>query len=227
MGKKGIEDMINEIEIFIDSCKFQPLSSNKIVVPKDEIQSMLQELKLKMPGEIERCQKIMRNKDAILADARNRSDQIISDANEEAKKLVDESEIVATANEQAAIIIENANNEALTTVNNAKASAEQIMAVANNDATEIRTGSMYYTQDTLTNIQSYICKTLEEINLSHSQLVNTLQSSLQVVDTNKGEIDAQINEITGANNNSSVSSTDEKSDVDYLELDDDDDQEDE
>lgn len=53
MGKKGAEDMITELEIFIDNCKFSPLSSNKIMVPKDEIGAMLDELRLKLPSEIE------------------------------------------------------------------------------------------------------------------------------------------------------------------------------
>ena len=30
MGKKGVEEMIDEIEAFVEGCKFQPLSSNKI-----------------------------------------------------------------------------------------------------------------------------------------------------------------------------------------------------
>ena len=41
MAKKGIEEMISEIEIFIDNCKYQPLSSSKIVVPKDDLEQML------------------------------------------------------------------------------------------------------------------------------------------------------------------------------------------
>ena len=41
MGKKGVEDMIDEIEVFIGNCKYQPLSSNKIIVPKDELERML------------------------------------------------------------------------------------------------------------------------------------------------------------------------------------------
>ena len=58
MGKKGVEEMIEQIEIFIDNCKYQPLSQNKIVVHKDELESMINELKLKLPSEIERCKKI-------------------------------------------------------------------------------------------------------------------------------------------------------------------------
>jgi hypothetical protein len=56
MCKKGVEEMIDEIEAFVEGCKFQPLSSNKIVVPKDELERMLSELKLKLPSEIERVQ---------------------------------------------------------------------------------------------------------------------------------------------------------------------------
>ena len=97
MAKKGIEEMISEIEIFIDNCKYQPLSSSKIVVPKDDLEQMLNELKLKLPNEIERCKKIMRNKEAILADARTRADSIITESVAEANKLVDQSQIVELA----------------------------------------------------------------------------------------------------------------------------------
>ena len=37
MARKGIEEMISEIEIFIDNCKYQPLSSSKIIVPKEDL----------------------------------------------------------------------------------------------------------------------------------------------------------------------------------------------
>lgn len=47
MAKKGIEEMISEIEIFIDNCKYKPLSSSMIIVPKDDLEQMLNELKLK------------------------------------------------------------------------------------------------------------------------------------------------------------------------------------
>ena len=62
MARKGIEEMISEIEIFIDNCKYQPLSSSKIIVPKEDLEQMVGELKLKLPNEIERCKKIMRNR---------------------------------------------------------------------------------------------------------------------------------------------------------------------
>ena len=59
-----IEQIIEEIEEYVDSCKYQPLSTTKIVVNKEEIEELLRELRLKTPDEIKRYQKIISNKEA-------------------------------------------------------------------------------------------------------------------------------------------------------------------
>ena len=86
-----IEQIIEEIEEFIDSCKFQPLSSTKIVVNKEELEELLRELRMKTPDEIKRYQKIISNKDAILEDAQTKADNIIAEAQAQAQKIVSES----------------------------------------------------------------------------------------------------------------------------------------
>ena len=40
-----IEQIIEEIEEYVDSCKFQPLSSTKIVVNKEELEELLRQKK--------------------------------------------------------------------------------------------------------------------------------------------------------------------------------------
>ena len=60
-----IEQLINEIEEYIDSCKFQPLSTSKIIVNKEELDELLVELRLRIPDEIKQYQKIISNKEAI------------------------------------------------------------------------------------------------------------------------------------------------------------------
>ena len=67
-----IEQIIGEIEEYVDSCKFQPLSTTKIVVNKEEIEELLRELRLKTPDEIKRYQKIINNKDAMQLTNRHR-----------------------------------------------------------------------------------------------------------------------------------------------------------
>ena len=92
-----IEQIIEEIEEYVDSCKFQPLSSTKIVVNKEELEELLRELRMKTPDEIKRYQKIISNKDAILADAQSKADAIIADAKTQAQQMVTESEVMQQA----------------------------------------------------------------------------------------------------------------------------------
>ena len=82
-----IEQIIEEIEEYIDSCKFQPLSTTKIIVNKDQIDELLRELRMKTPDEIKRYQKIIANKDAILADAQ--ANEIVTAATEQAQQILD------------------------------------------------------------------------------------------------------------------------------------------
>ncbi len=83
-----IEQIIEEIEEYIDSCKFQPLSTTKIIVNKEEIGELLRELRLKTPDEIKRYQKIISNKDAILEDAQAKADGMIADAQAKLRSLL-------------------------------------------------------------------------------------------------------------------------------------------
>ena len=63
-----IEQVISDIEAYLDDCKFQPFSNTKIIVDKDQLEDMLAELRLKTPEEIKKYQKIINNKEAILTD---------------------------------------------------------------------------------------------------------------------------------------------------------------
>ena len=76
-----IEQLIGEIEEFIDGCKLQPFSSTKIVVDKAQLEDLLVELRHRTPDEIKKYQKILNNKDAIINDAKQQAEAIISAAN--------------------------------------------------------------------------------------------------------------------------------------------------
>lgn len=186
MGKRGVEDMISELEIFIDNCKFSPLSSNKILVPKDEIGSMLNELRLKLPSEIDRSKKIMRNKEAMLTDARNRADAMMAEAREEANRLVAESQIVELANIQANEILKRANDQ-----------AAAIVKAAQDEENDLRLGAMLYTKSQLDNIKKYISSTLEAEKTNYEHLIASLENDSFVVNTNADEIDSQIRLMQG------------------------------
>ncbi len=186
MGKKGVEEMINEIEVFIGSCKSQALNSNKLIVPKDEIEDKITELKLKLPSEIERCKKIMRNKEAILASARTRSDAIISESVNEANRLVDQNHITELANIRANEILDAARQE-----------ADRILADANAEANEVRLGAMSYTKQKLSDMKDFFAATLEADRENYKNLIDSLENSVFTLETNMSEVDASIGLLTG------------------------------
>ena len=170
-----IEQIIEEIEEYIDSCKFQPLSTTKIIVNKDQMDELLRELRMKTPDEIKRYQKIIANKDAILADAQAKADGMIQEAQIQTNELVSEHEIMQQAYAQA--------NEIVTA---ATAQAQQILDEATMDANNIR---LHYTDDLLSQAESAIGRTLDTYTSKYDSLVNSLQECYDMVRNNRAELD--------------------------------------
>ena len=178
-----IEQIIEEIEEYVDSCKYQPLSTTKIVVNKEEIEELLRELRLKTPDEIKRYQKIISNKDAILEDAQTKADAMIEEAQVQTTELVSEHEIMQQAYAQA--------NEIVT---QATAQAQEILDNATRDANTIRIGAIQYTDDLLANAESIIGHTLDSYTTKYDGLINSLQECYDTVRSNRSELDIPGNE---------------------------------
>lgn len=182
-----IEQIIEEIEEYIDSCKFQPLSTSKIIVNKDQMDELLRELRMKTPDEIKRYQKIIANKDAILADAQAKAESLIEDAQIQTTELVSEHEIMQQAYAQANEVVMIATKQ-----------AQEILDNATNDANNIRMGAMQYTDDILKNLESTISHAMDSSKARSDAYMSTLQGFLDVVTTNRAELNptADIQEET-------------------------------
>ena len=161
-----IEQIIEEIEEYIDrDCKFQPLSQTKIIVNKEHMDELLRELRMKTPDEIKRYQKIIANRDAILADAKAKADAMIEEAQVQTTELVSEHVTQATAQ------------------------AQEIVDNATMDANEIRIGAIQYTDDLLANAESIIGHTLDSYTTKYDGLINSLQECYDTVRSNRAELD--------------------------------------
>lgn len=175
-----IEQIIEDIEEYVDSCKFQPLSSTKIVVNKEELEELLRELRMKTPDEIKRYQKIISNKDAILADAQAKADALIADAQAQQKQLVEESEVMQQAYAQSNELLEKTN-----------AQAQEILDNATNDANSIRMGALQYTDEMLENLEKIMSHTIETAGSRYNNFINSLQSCYDIVNKNRSELSPQ------------------------------------
>lgn len=160
-----IEQIISEIEEFVDGCKFQPFSSTNIIVNKEEMEELLVELKMRVPDEIKKYQKIINQQDAILADARNQAQSMLSDAQGQIDELVSDHEVMQLAYQRANEVVEEARKQ-----------ADGIIDDAVKDAAGIRQSAAQYTDTILASVQNIANNAMEEEQKRCQELLQNLQS---------------------------------------------------
>lgn len=191
MGVSKIEQLIEEIYEFVESCKMQPLSSTKVVVPKDQLYDLLDELRLRTPDEIKRYQKIISNRDAILQDAQEKANNMLAEAEAQTNALIDEHQIMQQAYYQA--------NEV---VNQATEQANQMLEQARQDSDQIRLGALNYTNELLSNAEAVLTASYNNSKSQYEGLLESLKGSLDVIASNRSEL---VQDEAAATNDSSVS----------------------
>lgn len=175
-----IEQLIDEIEEYIDSCKYQPLSNTKIIVNKEEIDELLRELRMKTPDEIKRYQKIISNKEAILNDARTKAEALINEATVHTNELINEHEIMQQAYAQA--------NEVVTL---ATRQAQEILDNATVEANNVRAAAMQYTDEMLANLENLMTQTVTMTASHYESFINNMNGYMDIVRANRSELRPQ------------------------------------
>ncbi len=182
-----IEQIINEMEEYLDGCKSQTFSNNKrIVVEKDVMDDMLVELRMRTPEEIKKYQKIIANKDEILTEARRQAEDTLVEANRIKSEMVSQSEIMKTATADAKKLMQETEDR-----------AQRMIDEATLEADEIRQSAMNYTDSLLAGLQDFLGHSMESMQNRFNSFYNQMNASYQVVASNRAELHNQQSE-TGA-----------------------------
>ena len=209
-----IEQLISEIEEYIDSCKSQALSKSKIIVNKEEMEELLVELRMRIPDEITKYQKIISQQQTILNDARSQSDAMLSEAKAQADAMIAQAteqanSMVSQASEKANSMVAQANEQTTEMINEheimqrAYSHAEEVISQANiqaqaivdaavNDANNIRQGSIQYTDDMLRSLQTILNHTMDNAKGRFDAFMSSMQSSYDIVSANRNELSGGI-----------------------------------
>ena len=182
---KEIASYHGDIEVLIDEAKPARFSPGKIMIEKDVLMTVIEELRKQIPGEIERSHKIILNKDAILEDARVKSQQMIDQAARDAGELIDQNEVVEMAKMRA--------NEIET---HAKDTARSVVHNANEEADQIRAGALLYVNEIMEDVQGYVASVKEAQESVFNQLLSALDSDLASIKTNAKEIEEQLSGVS-------------------------------
>ncbi len=181
MSTKRIEQLIEEIFEFVESCKASAFSGSKVIVPKEELYDLLDELRLKVPEEIKRCQKMIANRDAIIADAEDKASAIEQAARAQAQMLVNDNEITQQAYYQANEMVRQATEH-----------AEMLVAQAQEEAMQIRQGALGYTNDMLGRVEQLLASTYEITKNRSDAMLESMRQNLEIVAENRRELNGEV-----------------------------------
>lgn len=182
MNPSRIEQAIDEIYNYVEDCKPSKLYPSKVVVDREQLYDLLDELRLCAPEEIKRYQKIITNRDGILNEAQQRAEDMLSQAQQQTAQILDQSEIVQTAYQRAEDIMRQANEE-----------AQRLVDAAQTECDQMRKAALMYTNDLLSEAQAHVEESLREIDNKSRMLSSALKNSVQLMKSNREELMGQLN----------------------------------
>lgn len=172
-----IEQLIDEIEEYIDNCKPKFMSNTEIIVNKEEMDELLRELRMKTPDEIKRYQKIISNKEAILNDARAKAEALINEATKQTNELISEHEIMQKAYARADEVVKMAHEQAQNIVDNATI-----------EANTIRLATAQYMEDMMNYLESVISASSQSAAANYENLIASLNHYGEIIRNDRKQL---------------------------------------
>lgn len=139
-------ETIEMLYSMISEARRMPLAADKVIVERDAILGMLEELRDSLPVEISEAKRLLSAKDEFISNAKREAEQIRKTAEDKARALVEEEEIVKIAKLRSAEITSN---------------TEQKCA-------ELRKVANEYVDDTMRRTEEAIMAALEEVRKSRT-----------------------------------------------------------
>jgi len=144
---KDVLSIIEHMENIIEEAS-GVFFSDKVMVDQDELLDLIKDIRIALPEELKKASYINENRDRILAQAQEEADLIVEEAENKIQDLVDEDGITREANFR----------------------AEEIITRAQENAKEIRLGSLEYADSILINIEDGLMEIIETIKENRDEL---------------------------------------------------------
>ena len=139
-------ETIEMIYSMVSEARRMPLAADKVIIERDTLLGMLEELRDSLPAEIAEAKRLLGAKEEFIANAKREAEQIRKTAEDKARMLVEEEEIVKIAKLRSAEVTSNTEQK----------------------CTELRKVANDYVDDTLRRTQEAIMAALEEVRRSRA-----------------------------------------------------------
>ena len=172
--RHSVEELITLLGELVNDAWAMPLSGGKVVLERDRILDLVEEIKAVLPGDLQQAKAIVASRNELAAAARRDADAIIRAAEEKAKELVSESAILREARREAKELQQASLAKAKETVANAEAQARQILTQAEahaselvrnaeNRARELRNATTGFVDEALSRSEEVLSQSLAEL----------------------------------------------------------------
>jgi cell division septum initiation protein DivIVA len=139
--------LIDKLDDLIHNARSVPLTDS-VMIDREEIYDLLDQMRSTIPEEIKQARWIVKERQEMLAEAKQESDRLLSEAQERAEKLAADTEVVRLAEKN----------------------AQQIMEDARDQERQIRLGAEDYADEVLGNLEMNLDKFLAAVRRGRERL---------------------------------------------------------
>jgi vacuolar-type H+-ATPase subunit H len=119
--------LIDKLDDVIHNARTVPLTDS-VMIDREEIYDLLDQMRSTVPEEIKQARWIVKERQEMLAEAKQEADRIIAEATEKAARLASQEEVVRLAEKQAKEIVEDARERERETRLGAEDYADEVLA---------------------------------------------------------------------------------------------------
>lgn len=192
MSKSIIEDCIDDIVSYVNGCKTRAFSTSDIIVNREDLIYKLDYLRKNTPEEIKHYQKIIAQKEAILADAMSKADAMKVEAERHANALLEQ----ATQEHNQMIseheIYLRAQARADEQVNMAMTQAQGIIDRATMEANALKDAANRYMEEVLNHLEKIISAASQSATTNYNKTMRTTEESFRKLLESLGEYETLI-----------------------------------
>ncbi len=140
--------LIDRLEELVEEARSFPGFGNTAMIDRDAAFDIIDQMRQTIPEELKQARWIVKERQAMLDEARSESDRIIRQAQEEAEKITSEEEVLKRAEKRSAEIMEESRRR----------------------EREIRLGAEDYADEVLANLEENLARLLEAVQRGRSKL---------------------------------------------------------
>ena len=107
----SIEQILDAIEDMVDEAKTVPFSVGRITLDGEQLRDLIKDARAVLPEQLNYANRVLDDREAIIAGAKKEAEQIVRKAEERAKILVSNDEITKQARQQGIELISQAQKQ--------------------------------------------------------------------------------------------------------------------